>query len=42
MLRHPARRRGETLKDTIKMVSNYVDLIIMRHYLEGRLDMRQK
>ena len=26
---------GETLKDTIKMVSNYVDLIIMRHYLEG-------
>ncbi|MDE6074103.1 MAG: aspartate carbamoyltransferase, partial [Muribaculaceae bacterium] len=24
-----------TLKDTIKMVSNYVDLIIMRHYLEG-------
>ncbi len=27
--------KGETLKDTIKMVSNYVDLIIMRHYLEG-------
>ena len=27
--------KGETLKDTIKMVSNYVDMIIMRHYLEG-------
>jgi aspartate carbamoyltransferase catalytic subunit len=27
--------KGETLKDTISMVSNYADLIIMRHYLEG-------
>ena len=27
--------KGETLKDTIMMVSNYVDLIIMRHHLEG-------
>lgn len=27
--------KGETLNDTIKMVSNYVDLIVMRHYLEG-------
>ena len=27
--------KGETLKDTIKMVSNYADLIAMRHYLEG-------
>jgi len=27
--------KGETLKDTIKMVSNYADLIIMRHYLDG-------
>ncbi len=27
--------KGETLKDTIKMVANYVDLIIMRHHLEG-------
>ena len=27
--------KGETLKDTIKMVANYADLIIMRHYLEG-------
>jgi len=27
--------KGETLKDTIKMVNNYVDLIIMRHHLDG-------
>ena len=27
--------KGETLKDTIKMVSNYADIIVMRHYLEG-------
>lgn len=27
--------KGETLKDTIKMVSNYVDIIVMRHPLEG-------
>jgi aspartate carbamoyltransferase catalytic subunit len=27
--------KGETLKDTIKMVTNYVDLIVMRHPLEG-------
>ena len=27
--------KGETLKDTIKMVANYADLIVMRHYLEG-------
>ena len=27
--------KGETLKDTILMVSNYADLIVMRHYLEG-------
>ncbi|MGL5318290.1 MAG: aspartate carbamoyltransferase [Bacteroidales bacterium] len=27
--------KGETLKDTIKMVSNYADLVIMRHHLEG-------
>ena len=26
--------KGETLKDTIKMVSNYADIIVMRHYLE--------
>ena len=27
--------KGETLKDTIIMVSNYADIIVMRHYLEG-------
>lgn len=27
--------KGESLKDTISMVGNYADLIIMRHYLEG-------
>ncbi len=27
--------KGETLKDTIMMVSNYADIICMRHYLEG-------
>ncbi|MGP1409415.1 aspartate carbamoyltransferase [Porphyromonas endodontalis] len=27
--------KGETLKDTIKIVSNYADAIVMRHYLEG-------
>ncbi len=27
--------KGETLKDTIMMVSNYADVIIMRHFLEG-------
>lgn len=27
--------KGETLHDTIKMVSNYADVIVMRHYLEG-------
>jgi aspartate carbamoyltransferase catalytic subunit len=27
--------KGESLKDTIKMVNNYADLIVMRHPLEG-------
>lgn len=27
--------KGETLKDTIVMVNNYADIIIMRHHLEG-------
>ena len=27
--------KGETLKDTIFMVNNYADIIIMRHHLEG-------
>ncbi|MDR0982530.1 MAG: aspartate carbamoyltransferase [Culturomica sp.] len=28
-------QKGETLKDTIKMVDNYCDLIVMRHPVEG-------
>ena len=27
--------KGETLRDTIQVISNYVDLIVMRHPLEG-------
>ena len=27
--------KGETLKDTVLMVSNYADVIVMRHYVEG-------
>lgn len=27
--------KGETLNDTIRMVANYADVIVMRHYLEG-------
>src|SRR5674476_112982 len=27
--------KGETLHDTIKMVSNYCDLIVIRHPIEG-------
>ena len=27
--------KGETLKDTILMVSNYADIIVMRHFIEG-------
>lgn len=30
-----SQSKGETLKDTIKMVSNYADMIIMRHPLDG-------
>ena len=27
--------KGETLNDTIQIVSNYADVIVMRHYIEG-------
>ncbi|MBQ0029051.1 MAG: aspartate carbamoyltransferase [Bacteroidales bacterium] len=27
--------KGETLKDTITIVSNYADVIVMRHFIEG-------
>lgn len=30
-----SQSKGETQKDTIMMVSNYADVIVMRHYLEG-------
>ena len=30
-----SQSKGETLKDTIIMVNNYVDMIVMRHPLEG-------
>src|SRR5574344_1857286 len=33
--RNTSVSKGETLEDTSKMVSNYVDMIIMRHPLEG-------
>ncbi len=33
--RSTSATKGETLKDTIKMVSRYADLIVMRHPLEG-------
>lgn len=28
-------KKGETLSDTIRMVSAYADMIVMRHYIEG-------
>lgn len=34
--------KGETLKDTIMMVSNYADIIVMRHFLEYTQDMPAK
>ena len=27
--------KGESLEDTIRMVGNYADVIVMRHYIEG-------
>ena len=33
--RNTSATKGETLKDTIAMVSRYADLIVMRHPLEG-------
>ena len=27
--------KGETIHDTIKMIENYADIIVMRHFLEG-------
>lgn len=33
--RNTSVTKGETLEDTIKIVSNYVDMIVMRHSVEG-------
>lgn len=33
--RNTSVTKGETLEDTIKIVSNYVDMIVMRHPMEG-------
>ena len=33
--RNTSVSKGETLEDTIKIVSNYVDMIVMRHPVEG-------
>lgn len=33
--RNTSASKGETLEDTIKIVSNYVDMIVMRHPMEG-------
>lgn len=33
--RNTSQSKGETLEDTIKIVSNYVDMIVMRHPMEG-------
>lgn len=34
--------KGETLEDTIRIVSNYVDLIVMRHPMEGAAEIASK
>lgn len=34
--------KGETLEDTIKIVSNYVDLIVMRHPVSGAAEIASK
>lgn len=33
--RNTSQTKGETLEDTIKIISNYVDMIVMRHPMEG-------
>lgn len=33
--RNTSQSKGETLEDTIKIVSNYADMIVMRHPMEG-------
>jgi len=36
--RNTSQTKGETLEDTIKIVSNYVDMIVMRHPTAGAAD----
>lgn len=36
--RNTSQTKGETLEDTIKIVSNYVDIIVMRHPMAGAAD----
>lgn len=36
--RNTSQSKGETLEDTIKIVSNYVDMIVMRHPMAGAAD----
>ncbi len=36
--RNTSQAKGETLEDTIKIVSNYVDMIVMRHPMAGAAD----
>ena len=36
--RNASQTKGETLEDTIKIVSNYVDMIVMRHPMAGAAD----
>ena len=36
--RNTSQTKGETLEDTIKIVSNYVDMIVMRHPVAGAAD----
>ena len=36
--RNTSVSKGETLEDTIRIVSNYVDMIVMRHPLSGAAD----
>lgn len=36
--RNTSQSKGETLEDTIRVVSNYVDMIIMRHPMAGAAD----
>ena len=36
--RNTSQTKGETMEDTIKIISNYVDMIVMRHPMAGAAD----